>query len=51
MSEDPTERLKYFKSQAALYLAKSNTAGISVPVYAYPKVFKKGMQSNTHPIH
>lgn len=45
-SEDPTERLKYFKEQTAYYKSKIATAGISLPSYAYPKVFRKGMQSN-----
>lgn len=45
-SEDPTERLKYFKSQADFYKAKLSSAGLSLPRYAYPKVFRKGMQNN-----
>lgn len=45
-SEDPTERLKYFKEQAAIYKATLMSAGISLPRYAYPKVFRKGMQNN-----
>lgn len=45
-SEDPTERIKYFKEQAAQYKAKATCAGLSVPVYAHPKVFSKGMQNN-----
>lgn len=45
-AEDPTERLKYFRDQAAIYKAKSMAAGISIPDYAYPKIFRKGMQSN-----
>jgi acetyl esterase/lipase len=45
-SEDPTERLKYFRDQANAYKAKLAIAGISVPVYNYPKVFHKGMHSN-----
>ena len=45
-SEDPTERLKFYRDKAASYKAKINAAGMSVPAYAYPKVFRKGMQSN-----
>ena len=45
-SEDPTERLKFYRDQAALYKNKLSVAGVSVPTYAYPKVFRKGMQSN-----
>ena len=45
-SEDPTERLKYYKDQAASYKAKIMSAGLSLPKYAYPKVFRKGMQNN-----
>ena len=45
-SEDPTERLKYFKEQANSYKAKLTSAGLSLPKYAYPKVFRKGMQNN-----
>ena len=45
-SEDPTERLKFFRDQAAFYRAKLTIAGVSLPTYAYPKIFRKGMQSN-----
>lgn len=45
-SEDPTERLRFFKSQADFYKAKVASAGLSLPVYAYPKTFRKGMHSN-----
>lgn len=45
-SEDPTERLKFFRAQADFYKAKTAYAGISLPVYAYPKAFRKGMHSN-----
>jgi hypothetical protein len=45
-AEDPTERLKYFKEQANYYKGKLTVAGISLPVYNYPKIFHKGMQSN-----
>lgn len=45
-SEDPTERLKFFKEQAASYKAKLTSAGISLPKHSYPKVFRKGMHSN-----
>lgn len=45
-SEDPTERLKFYKEQAESYKAKLSSSGISVPRYAYPKIFSKGMQNN-----
>lgn len=45
-SEDPTTRLDFFKSQMLLYKGKCTSAGMSVPTYAYPKIFRKGMQSN-----
>lgn len=45
-SEDPTERLKYFKEQAASYKIKANQSGLSVPKYSHPKVFHRGMQNN-----
>ena len=45
-SEDPTSRLNYFKAQAAEYKVKLAARGVSAPPYAYPKVFRKGMQSN-----
>lgn len=45
-AEDPTERLKFFKDQVAIYRSKLAIAGVSLPSYAYPKIFKKGMHSN-----
>lgn len=50
-SEDPTERLAYYKSQAAAYKAKIGNGGVSgvglsLPVYAHEKVFFVGMHSN-----
>lgn len=45
-SEDPTSRLKFYNEQVELYKAKLTSAGISVPKYAYPKVFSKGMHNN-----
>lgn len=45
-SEDPTSRLDFFKSQADYYKNLISAAGISVPKYAYPKTFRKGMHSN-----
>lgn len=45
-SEDPTERLKYFSNQASYYKSKMASAGLSLPKYSYPKVFRKGMHSN-----
>jgi hypothetical protein len=45
-SEDPTSRLKYYETEAAYYKQRLAINGISVPKYAYPKVFHKGMQNN-----
>ena len=45
-SEDPTARLTFFKEQAAYYKQRMSSAGLSLPKYAYPKVFHKGMQNN-----
>jgi hypothetical protein len=45
-SEDPTERLKFFKEQADYYKTIANSMGISLPSYSYPKVFRKGMFNN-----
>ena len=45
-SEDPTSRLDFFKSQAAYYKSLIVASGLSVPKYAYPKTFGKGMHSN-----
>jgi len=46
-SEDPTERLRYFKEQAEIYKAALKSAGITMAEQAYPKIFRKGMQNNT----
>lgn len=45
-SEDPTSRLNFFKAQAEAYRLKIASGGVSVPVLAHPKVFRKGMHSN-----
>lgn len=45
-SEDPTSRLKFYNEQVELYKTKLTSTGISVPKYAYPKVFSKGMHNN-----
>ena len=45
-SEDPTDRLKFFEAQASDYKRKLSAKGISIPVYSYPKVFRKGMHNN-----
>lgn len=45
-SEDPTDRTKYYESMAAEYKAKLSSAGLSIPHYASPKIFTKGMQNN-----
>lgn len=45
-SEDPTKRLEFFQQQALYYKELMASAGISLPRYAYPKTFKRGMQNN-----
>lgn len=45
-SEDPTARLEYFNNQALEYKRKLSSAGLSLPTYAYPKAFFKGLHSN-----
>ena len=45
-SEDPTSRLKFFNEQATYYKSLTAAQGLSTPRYAYPKTFRKGMQSN-----
>ena len=45
-SEDPTERLNFFKEQMSMYKARLSSSGISLPRYSYPKVFRKGIQNN-----
>jgi len=45
-SQDPTERLKFFKDQMNYYKGKLSKAGILVPTYSHPKVFHVGMHSN-----
>ena len=45
-SEDPTERLRYFKEQEYFYKNKLASAGLSMPRYAHPKVFRRGMHNN-----
>jgi hypothetical protein len=45
-SEDPTTRLNFYNAQMAEYKAKLQASGLSIPNYAYPKIFRKGMQSN-----
>lgn len=46
-SEDPTSRLNFFKEQMELYKTKVTMAsGLSMPKYAHPKVFGKGMHNN-----
>lgn len=44
--EDPTKRLDYFTRKADEYKAKLVSAGLSLPHYASPKVFMKGMDNN-----
>lgn len=45
-SEDPSGRLAYFREQASSYKAKLMSSGLSIPKYAHPKVFRRGMQNN-----
>lgn len=45
-SEDPTDRLNYYKEQAEYYKSLVAIGGVSPPKYAYPKIFRKGMLSN-----
>jgi len=45
-SEDPTERTKFFKEQMDYYKALCVSGDLSLPTYAAPQVFGKGMQSN-----
>ena len=44
--EDPTSRLDYFNTRAEEYKAKLIAAGLSIPPYASPKIFMKGMDNN-----
>lgn len=46
ISEDPTERLKFYKEQAKMYKNKVAASMLSVPAYGHPKVFRKGMHNN-----
>ena len=45
-SEDPTDRLSFFREQAEYYKNLVAAGGGSVPSLAYPKIFRKGMFSN-----
>ena len=45
-TEDPTSRLDYFNSKAEEYKSKIFAAGLSLPHYAAPKIFMKGMDNN-----
>lgn len=45
-SEDPTDRLAFYKEQADYYKNIIVIGGVSVPKLAYPKIFRKGMFSN-----
>lgn len=44
-SEDPTSRQEYYADKAAHYEKLCGSSGISVPKYAYKKVFRKGMHN------
>jgi hypothetical protein len=46
ISEDATERLKYYKEQSDEYKTKCISGGISQPEYTCEKIFSIGMQSN-----
>jgi hypothetical protein len=45
-SEDPTERIKFFVSQAEFYRKKCASLGISLPKSKRPAIFYRDMQSN-----
>lgn len=45
-SEDPTSRLKFFKEQMEYYQKQVTTGSMLKINYAYPKTFRKGMDSN-----
>ncbi len=45
-SEDPSDRLNFFVSQAEYYKKILATGGVSIPTTSYPKIFRKGMMSN-----
>lgn len=45
-SEDPTKRLEHFQRQAYYYKKLLTEGGVSLPKYAHPKAFKRGMQNN-----
>ena len=45
-SEDPTERLRYYREQMEMYKSRMTSSGLSLPKYAHPKVFSIGMQNN-----
>lgn len=45
-SEDPTDRLNFFKEQAEYYRSIVAAGGVSSATCAYPKIFRKGMMSN-----
>lgn len=45
-SEDPTDRLNFFKEQAEYYRNLVAAGGVSSAACAYPKIFRKGMMSN-----
>lgn len=45
-SEDPTSRLNFFKEQMDYYQKQVTTGSLPKINYAYPKTFRKGMDSN-----
>jgi len=45
-SEDPSDRLKFYREQANYYKGIMATSGLSNMKAAYPKVFHKGMFNN-----
>lgn len=45
-SEDPTSRLNFFKEQMDYYKGQCATGTLPKVNYAYPKIFRKGMNGN-----
>jgi hypothetical protein len=45
-SEDPTKRNEFFRSKADELKTLLAARGVKAPTHAYPKTFRKGMQSN-----
>lgn len=45
-TEDPTDRLKFYKEQAEYYKNLVAIGGVSPQKYAHPKTFRRGMFNN-----